>query len=84
MNGIEIYEELFQFIKEYQLVCQKKYLSVDNYLETARTRKKYLTDQSIYFWSKSFPRIRYYPKYGSYFRDILEIIKERRINDQKN
>ena len=84
VSGIEVYEGLFQFVFDYQKATQKNFLPIEKYQKTAKNRKKYLTAKSVMLWSKSFPLIRYYPKYGSYFRDILEIIKERRINDQKN
>lgn len=84
VSGIKVYEGLFQFVFDYQKATQKNFLPIEKYQKTAKNRKKYLTVKSVMLWSKSFPLIRYYPKYGSYFRDILEIIKERRINDQKN
>ena len=84
VSGIEVYEGLFQFVFDYQKATQKNFLPIEKYQKTAKNRKKYLTVKSVMLWSKSFPLIRYYPKYSSYFRDFLEIIKERRINDQKN
>lgn len=75
VNGIEIYEGLFQFVYEYQKITKKIYLPIERYQKNAETRKKYLTSKSIKLWFKNFPLIGYYPKLSSYLKDLLEIIR---------
>ncbi len=81
VSGIEVYEGLFQFIFDYQKATQKNFLPIEKYQKTAKNRKKYLTAKSVMLWSKNIYLIRYYPKPSSYIKDLLELIKERRLDD---